>query len=388
MAMRALIYELNKVLIKQKGLVFIILFIFIKLGVLFSLDNLSVELKEDNKIIYKNYLETLNGKLTDAKENFIKTEKEKIDKITFEKEQLTIDYCKGTLGDETYSLRMNEINNILKQAEAFKVVNDQYNYIKENPEERFFMYITGWYNLLGNENLDMVLIFLLLIIITPIFTYEYERDMMPLLLTSKHGKKVVPINKIIVATLISVTITIFFIFMDYIFFKVKYSLPFGNFPLKSLVNFKTSPYHISLMQTFKYIGFIKIIGYLVFTYLIMFTAIIARKTVITLFSSLSFIILPYFIYLNDAIKYKLPLPLGFMIGSGYFKGSVNTNTMVNKSLNFIEIKPYELKLQFVYMAILTVVFIVLSISNFSKCKTSSKKREWIPKTGGIKVEEV
>lgn len=376
--MRNLIYELNKVLVKQNGFIFIMLFIFIKLGVLFSLDNISVELKGESKTIYKDYLERLKGELTEDKKNFIKGEKEKIEKITLEKKQLANDYCNGKIEDEIYSLRMNEINNILKQADAFQVVNDQYEYIKENPKDRYFLYTTGWYNLLGNENLDMTLVFGLLIIITPIFTYEYEKDMMSLILTSKHGKRIVPIHKIIVATFISIIITSIFLMMDYLYFKFKYSLPYGNFPLKSLVYFKTSYYDISLIQAFKYISLIKVTGYLVFTYLIMFTAIVIRKTVLTLFTSLSFIVIPYIIYLNDSIKYKLPLPLGFMIGSGYFRGTIKADDIVNKTINFIEVSAYEFKLQFGYMAILATFFIFLAINKFSKFKTTSKNI-WISK---------
>lgn len=373
--MRILFYEFKKILFKQKAIIFILLFILLKLMVLYSTNSYSVETTEQNKAFYKQYLMEVTGELTPEKEAFIKNEENRINELNFEEIDIVDKYLSEKIEDSEFTLKINEINSSLKKSDAFKIINDQYKYVKQSPENRYFLYTNGWTNLLAPERLDMLLIFLLLIVITPIFTYEYEKDMVSLLLTSKKGKLIIPAYKIGAASIITILLTMSFSLIEYIYCKVKYGLPSGDFPLQSISFFKTSTQGLSLMQTYLCISLIKVIGFLVFTYLIIFIATITKKTVLTLFTSLSFILIPYFIYFNDSVKYKLPLPLGFMIGNGYFRGTDNSKNLAKGASNFLEISKVAFKLQSLYMIILLVVFIIGAVCIFSRFKY--KRREKI-----------
>ncbi len=371
--MRVLFYEFNKMFFKQKAIIFIVLFICIKLMTFCTTASYSVETTEQNKGFYKQYLINLNGKLTSEKETSIKNEQEQIANMHSEKNNVINKYLNGQIDDSEYVLKLNKINNKMKKSEAFTIIEDQYNYIKQDPNNRYFLYTNGWTNLLASESPDIILIFLLLLVITPIFTYEYEKEMIFLILTSKKGKWITPAYKIIAASIITIILTIGFSVIEYIYCKVKYGLPLGNFQLQSIVFFKNSAYHMSLMQTYLYISLIKLIGFLVFTYLIIFIAVITKKTVLTLVTSLSIIFIPYFIYFNDSIKFKLPSPLGFMIGNGYFRGTDNRQ-LARGARSFLQISKQAFILEFVYMGIMCFIFIITALCIFSKFRYSRRKK--------------
>lgn len=365
--MRVLFYEFNKILFKQKAVILIILFIFLKLVVLASTSSYSVETTEQNKIIYKKYLTQVSGKLTTEKEDYIENQENQINEINGEKSDVVNKYLNGQARENEFVLKISDINNKLKKNDAFKILYDQYEYIKQNPKNRYFLYTNGWTNLLAPERPDMVLIFLLLIIITPIFAYEYEKDMVSLILTSKKGRVITPACKIIAASIITIILTISFSIIEYAYYKIKYGLPSGNFPLQSIVFFKTSTYDLSLMQTYLYISLIKMIGFLLFTHLIIFISVITKKTVLTLFTALSVIFIPYFVYFNDSVKYKLPIPLGFMIGNGYFRGT-------ESSKKFLAISNQAFILEFICMISLLIIFTAAAICIFSKIKYNRGKQ--------------
>lgn len=371
--MRILIYEFKKILFKQKAIIFIALFICLKLIVLSTTTSYSVETTKENKGFYKEYLTNANGKLTPQNESYIKSEKNRLDNINSKLDDISNKYLSGEISNSEYSLRSNEFNNNLKKEQAFKIIYDQYNYIKQNPSNRYFLYINGWSNLLVPESPDVILIFLLLLIITPIFTYEYEKDMIYLISTSKKGKGAVPAYKIIAASIISIILTVIFSVINYSYCTVKYGLPSGNFPLQSIPFFSTSTHSLSLMQTYLYISLIKVVGFLVFTYLIIFISVITKKTILTLFTSLSIIMIPYFVYSNSSMKYKLPLPLGFIMGSGYFRGSDDVSEALMDSTRFLEISKKAFVVESIYMIILTFVFVVTAICMFSKLKRDRRK---------------
>ena len=262
--MKILICELYKALVKQKAIFFILIFALIKLVFLFSSSGYSVEITEQNKILYKEYLMHVN---------FIESEKQKKDRASTEKDNINNNYINGKISEEDYILKIQNIDSSLKKSDAFKILYDQYLFVKQNPTERYFLYINGWNNLLSNENLDIILVILLLIVITPIFTKEYEKDMIPLIITSKKGKILVPVSKLIAAGVITVFAALSFLILEYLFFKIKYGLPFGSYPIQSIPFFKTSQYDLSLEKAYLLICVIKITGFLVFTCTISFVSV-------------------------------------------------------------------------------------------------------------------
>ncbi len=371
--MKILICELYKALVKQKAIFFILIFALIKLVFLFSSSGYSVEITEQNKILYKEYLMHVNGMLTDDKEDFIESEKLKIDRAASEKDNINNNYINGKISEEDYILKIQNIDSSLKKSDAFKILYDQYLFVKQNPTERYFLYINGWNNLLSNENLDIILVILLLIVITPIFTKEYEKDMIPLIITSKKGKILVPVSKLIAAGVITVFAALSFLILEYLFFKIKYGLPFGSYPIQSIPFFKTSQYDLSLEKAYLLICVIKITGFLVFTCTISFVSVALKKTVISLFLCISSVLIPYFIFFNDSAKYELPLPLGFMIGNGYLRGT-NVKDISKNVIGFSEVSRQSFMLEIVYLFILSTLFVITLILAFSKLSRKVGKK--------------
>ncbi|MEK3889808.1 DUF5050 domain-containing protein [Bacillus sp. FSL K6-3431] len=95
----------------------------------------------------------------------------------------------------------------------------------------------------------------------------------------------------------------------------------GSYPLQSLSYFGTSAKNMTLFSTFLWVTAIKIFGNLCFAMLIMFVSVCTKKYALTLFTCTAIILLPYYGFSLASSKYILPGPLGFMVSTGFFKGS-------------------------------------------------------------------
>lgn len=328
--MRDFLFEIKKVLIYQKGAWFILLFILLKILSLAVLDNgadLEVEAyKED----YLHYLERVKGTLTEETQSFLREQSEKIASAKVKLENLYMDYYNGVrynqvMTEEELDSLSKPFEEQIEKEKGFQLIYDQYLYIRENPDNRYFLYTNGWNALLAHERLDLPMFFLLLLLITPIFCHEYESKMDIILLSSKKGRVTLVLKKILLAFVMVTLLSLLFSLIEYIYFYFQYGLSDGYYPIQSLEYFHSSLKNVSLFEAFIRVSIYKIFGCLCFSVLIMFVSVYTKKTILTLFISTAAILLPYFGLTSRWIQYLLLLPLGFMLGNGFFRGDEMTD---------------------------------------------------------------
>lgn len=146
---------------------------------------------------YSNYIEILNGELTQEKIDYIETEKKKIEEAERAAEVINNQYDSGEINyiDYQNGLKENEFSENRKS--AFGRILNQYEYIKENPNAHF-VYEIGYKKLfnIGEENKSFGLVnfisLLLLITICSAFTVplEYKSGMARILNCTVKGTKV------------------------------------------------------------------------------------------------------------------------------------------------------------------------------------------------------
>lgn len=319
--MRNIKYEFYKLLIKRKGILIILIFMFIKLLTLtFSVQSVNSKLDE-NLTVYNEYMVNISGKLNIEKESYIINEKNKITKASSLVNKIIEDYQNGSITEEEYTDKILSLNKVLDKQRCFNIIYSQYEYVKKDTNRRYFLYTQGWNALLGKEQLDWAFMLLLMMVVTPVFAFEYESGMFQILLSCKKGKKSLAFSKIIVIIVISSSLSAVFSIMEFMFINFKLGLQSGDFPIQSLEFYSTAIHNISLIKAFILISVIKAAGYCFFSLLISFFSVVTKRTLVSLFAGSTIILIPYFIAPLGELKYKIPIPLGFMLSNGYFRGN-------------------------------------------------------------------
>ncbi len=319
----------------QKGLLFIGLYFILNMTSLFLFDtpkNPDIEL---NSAEYSYYLNQVNGPYSEKKERFFVNESKKISDANVALEKIYNDYYDGGISEHEMLSVERQLEEIVENERGFKVIFDQYTYVRENPDNRYFLYANGWDGLLATDNLDLLFLLLLLVLITPVFSNEYASEMDSLHLTVRKGTRVHAASKIVLVLMTVIVLCFMSSLLRYGFFQLKYGLEDGNYPLQSLAYFGSSTKNITLLTTFISLTVIKTMGNISFAILIMLFSVWSKRYAMTLFFSTAVILLPYYGSGVGATKYLFPGPLGFMISTGFFKGSESEYNIVTDQMDVI-----------------------------------------------------
>ncbi|MFD1904795.1 hypothetical protein ACFSQ7_13205 [Paenibacillus rhizoplanae] len=68
------------------------------------------------------------------------------------------------------------LNGCCKNERGYELIYDQYTYIREHPADRYFLYRNGWDGLLSNDTLDLLWVLLVVLLVAPVYCYEYEKQ--------------------------------------------------------------------------------------------------------------------------------------------------------------------------------------------------------------------
>ncbi len=344
-------FELNKLLIKQKAILIILAFIIVKIIFLFLSPLTNDLVIERNKASYNHYMNTLSGKLTDEKSNYIQEEKKKLEDTRILTDNLQSNLERGKITEEEFVIEIKKYQEVLEREKAFKIVLNDVKYIEKNSENRYFLYKTGWNELIAKENIDITLVLLLLAIIVPFFANEYEKGTNLVIIPSKKGMRQVVVIKSLISILIAVLLTVTFVAIEYVFYDIKYGLPSGDYPLQTISFFETSIRNVSLIETFFISNMLRCVGYIMLVFISIFLSIKLKHSVPAAFFSLCTLIIPYFIFKVGELKYKLPGPLGNILATGYFMGDRTIdNTLIFKSLTLID---------FIFVCVTNMIILLL-----------------------------
>ncbi|WP_067843761.1 DUF5050 domain-containing protein [Amphibacillus sediminis] len=305
----------------QKGWLWVSLYFIFSFAFLFFFDSPKNPELEKNNSSYQYYLDLVNGSHTDETEQLFRNEANRISEAQVELTKIYDDYYDGHISEKELQDSIPALEKIIENERGFQVIFDQYKYVRENPDNRYYLATNGWDGLLSTEQLDFGLLLLLLLLVTPVFCAEFSSDMRSLHLTLRKGTREHAISKMLLVFFVVIIISILSIMLRYGFYDIKYGLDHGNYPLQSLSYFGASLKEISLSSTFLWSTILKIFGNLIFAMLIMLFSVLTKKYALTLFSSTIIILLPYYLFTLDSSKYFLPGPLGFMLSTGYFRGS-------------------------------------------------------------------
>jgi len=319
--MKMIAFELNKTVFKNKGVLLILLAVVIKLITLGTEDHAINSFTYENRAQYVPMVNAYAGKITEANSASIEAKFQAINEVEINITTLRQGYKRGETSETEY-LNLSRALEVLKDhKDLFLTFYSQYLYVQEKPEERYLLYDDGWNALLSKERFDWGFVLLTIVLSASVFCREYETDMRTILIATKKGD-----TRLIAAKFVSILTTVVICsliasLVEYLFFSLKFGLPHGDYPLKSLYYFKDSAFQLTLRQTFLLISAYRMFGLLMLSVLTMFISVWTQKTIVTLSASLMTVVLPYALPVKDSVKYLLPSPLGFILAQGFFRGT-------------------------------------------------------------------
>lgn len=347
-------YELKKIMLFQKGLLYIIAFLLISTLWLVVTDTPQDSAMEQYRKEYEWYLEKVEGACTDEAAAFLEQEAAAIAEANSTRRDLLEQYYSGVITEELYEQKSAALDSITENENGFEVVYQQYLYVCENKDNHYFLQTNGWSGLFGNSTLDFPLFLVVLLLATAVFCSEYSCQMDSLILTSKEGLKSTRYKLlIIVASVLSLCFLTALI--RYAFFAIKYGLPCGDYPIQSIADFGTSMKELSLLEGYIAITALRCLGYVSFSVLLLLASVLVKKYALTVLLGAVTTLVPY-IGLSATTLCRLPIPLAFMLGTDYLSGSIKASDLLTgeEIAVFQEVSGYEL-------FVLIVVSVLISL---------------------------
>ena len=375
--MSGFMYEVKKIMLWQRGLFYIALVLLFGTVWLALSDNPVDIAMEQYKNEYEWYLEKVNGYCTDESSLYLEQEAGRIAEAKEKQSTLLENYYDGKISESEYKKESQEIEKVLEHQNGFEVIYQQYLYICENAKNRCFLQTNGWMGLLGKDTLNFILFLGILLLVTPVFCSEYSCQMDTLILTSREGRKS-SLYKLLIMIVVVLFLSLSISLIEYGFYRFKYGLPDGDYPIQSIRYFADSSKSISLLEGYVYIGLLQMFGGVFLTILLMFISVLAKRYAITLLIGAVSVIIPY-IGLSKTCIYRLPLPLPFLLGTDFFAGNIvlSDALMGDDKIIFAEVDTATLlTLLFVSILLCTLaaVWILRCNSNRWLIKSRQKKR--------------
>ncbi len=198
--------EFYKLMIINKVWIILLLFTIFQI---YSLSNVNKNISF-NENMYKNYMKTFSGELTEEKEKIITEEQEKFEKARLAIEKIEEKVQNGEISRQEAINLKAPYDEVLSTEEIFSRIIEQYEHIKENPKAQF-VYDTGYKELLRiNKNAflesDIYLVVMGIMCFSVIFVMEYRTGMNKILNTTPKGKNITTKAKIRVCLITSVII--------------------------------------------------------------------------------------------------------------------------------------------------------------------------------------
>ena len=232
------------------------------------------------------------------------------------------------------------------------VLSQEYEEVQADPEHRYFIIENGWQRLLMHTEVDILLVFAILIFSGMSFAREYECGMATLLHTFRWGKRRLAIKKATAVLLVSAALTIFYEGLTLLVIWLR--TPLLDAPLQSVSFLSNSVLPLSLWKVYGLRFVLKLLGAVYLAAVTMFVGVWARRSLPALFAGFSVVMIPVLLLQNTRFDSRLPLPDVLLRSNNFF---VDTVTADPFHMNDI--------LQIAAIALLiTVLLLVLSVERY------------------------
>ncbi len=343
--------EIKKIFIYNKGIWVILSAVILWMGYL----TMKPYTKPSKEYLY--YLGNVSGKLNAHKESFLEEEAVQFANLHVEKESLMDSFFAGEVAENEYLMLMDGYEEKLKREKGFEQIYEQYLYICENRENRYFMEYNGWEELFSDKAFLVFSSIVILLVVGRFLCCNYETNMDEICKTCKENRWWL-VKKVIIANIIAGFMGVFLVSSEYLFISFSIGLEQGNFPIQSVPCLSDSTRELTCYEAFLLMSILRILGCMLYADLILLVSSLVRKMSLTICIAVAMQVLPLFGF-TGSFMYQILLPVSFMDSLGYLEGSKYEKDMVTGTdvLIFKEIPALYIKI----LVVFTLFIIFLAV---------------------------
>lgn len=268
-------HEAYKLFVVQKAFWILILFLCLQ-GYLFIQREPYIGATER---YYKNYMQTLQGEVTDKMRTVLAGEEERLASFTSMKMEAEEDFAREDISLQEYHAIQKLVDENTKGLEAFRRVQQHFAYVEEQGRETgevpWMVYETGYEKLTGNSYVgyedDMknaaVLLLAMIATFTGFFAAEYSSGMIHIISCCQLGRENTVKTKLMVAFPLYTALFMITYLPDFITVYTQYGLPCGN---AELISIPTLSGFLMDMKLWQYLVLLYVYRYIVFLCILLF----------------------------------------------------------------------------------------------------------------------
>ncbi len=203
--------------------------------------------------VYKSYMETLSGALTEEKRQWIHAERAYIDTVLAKAEDMEAQYQALALSQEEYTAYQSQYAYAASRAELFVRIEEHLLFMEQTTSEDaapWFVYDTGWYKWFHSsfDGTEYGAILLLCLLIFPVESMGQGGGFAPILHSTQKGRSPVFWAKWRAGCLGCLLIGILWNLVDVIFLIRNFDLPCPEAPVSSLRMLSNVPLSLTIWQ--------------------------------------------------------------------------------------------------------------------------------------------
>lgn len=259
-------------------------------------------------------------------------------------------------------------------AQGFDVVYDQYRFVSEGKENRYFLDANGWAGLLAERGPDLPLMAAVILLCVPVYCGEEADGMEPLALTSRCGKKLFLRYKIVLALSVTAGLSLSSDLMRLLFCAARYGLPHSGYPMQSVELFGTAAKELPLWGAEAAAVILRLLGALELAALTLCVSALCGQFALSAFLASAAAVLPW-MAAERSVRYSLPFPSSLLAPAGFLMGSeYETNLISGESAVIFREVGWEKLAAVVTVAVLAAILCVLLIRRRYRTGLSGVKR--------------
>lgn len=231
--------EVYKTLISSRFIIVVALLLAVKCGYSISTNSPARSYADS---VYKEYMTSLEGELTDEKLDYLAAEREMINSTLEKQQPMQQAYINDEITFDEYRAYLTDYNYAFSRSELLKVIENHAAYLErieaESGQKGWFAYDTGWKKLYSGDA-DLFLYTSILLLLTGSFASEYlsrssSGGFSQILRATRNGRDRTFFAKLISAGTISAVLTILFNAVDLAVIFAGYDMPSADAPLVSI----------------------------------------------------------------------------------------------------------------------------------------------------------
>lgn len=350
--------ELYKIVVKEKGYVFLALFIVIKLlySGFFVGNSLLVDYDvEKNKSDY--------SKILSSEEN-IRNYIEEYDNASSEVDAVMDQLLNKEISDEEYNEIISSYTEILHRQKLVDYLKNQRDYVDAN-DGTSYVYQNGWNTFFNGLRMDLLLLILLILFTSTLFTKEYETKMNIISKMCVKGGKSLFTSKLLTGLLVNETIVIIWWGLSLIIAGARYGLDGYNASIQSLYLFQECPWNLTILQvSILALGMLLLYG-LLFNMTLCLVSVIAKNTIALLGILLGIIIIPC-VLLPEKLFMKFPILSSYLYFDQFIFGVFDQETGRRVYMSMGELQQYAIISIIICIILVIISYIIYNGINIKK----------------------